>query len=52
MAENPDRLAETKRLMAALGRMPPKQHKDMKVGKATVKKKASPKRADQNNAKG
>ena len=35
-------LDETKRLMAALGRMPPKQHKDMKLGKRTAEPKASP----------
>lgn len=35
-----------KRLMAALGRLPPKQHKDMKLGKAKPKvaPDASPKR--------
>ena len=32
MAKSPDSLDQTKRLMAALGRLPPKQHKDMKVG--------------------
>ena len=46
-APQPD-LSEAKRLMAALGRMPPKQHKDMKVGKATGQKKASPKRKKNN----
>jgi hypothetical protein len=35
-------LEQTKRLMAALGRMPPKQHKDMKLGKPKAKSKASP----------
>jgi hypothetical protein len=35
-----DQLADTKRLMGALGRLPPKQHKDMKLGKAIGKRKA------------
>lgn len=43
MAKEPE-LEATKKVMGALGRMPPKQHKDMKLGKATVKKKLSPKR--------
>jgi hypothetical protein len=30
-------LDQTKRLMAALGRMPPKPHEEMKVGKAKGK---------------
>jgi len=35
----PDKLMGTKNLMAALGRMPPKPHDQMKVGeKAKVKK--------------
>jgi hypothetical protein len=38
MAKHSD-LEQTKRLMAALGRMPPKQHKDMKVGKKPKKKR-------------
>ena len=37
--KEPKGLDETKRLMAALGRMPPKQHKEMKVGKKAKKKK-------------
>ncbi len=28
--------------MAALGRLPPKQHKDMKIGKLKIKSEASP----------
>jgi hypothetical protein len=32
-------LDETKRLMAALGRMPPKPHKDMKLKKRPTKTK-------------
>jgi hypothetical protein len=28
---DPDKMEQTKRLMAALGRVPPKQHKDMKL---------------------
>jgi hypothetical protein len=38
----PDNLKGTKELMAALGRMPPKPHDQMKVGKAKVKKAKSP----------
>jgi hypothetical protein len=35
MSRNPkENLDETKRLMGALGRMPPKPHADMKLGKA------------------
>jgi hypothetical protein len=41
MAKSRDQLEATKQLMAALGRMPPKQHKDMKVG---AKKKKTKKR--------
>jgi hypothetical protein len=37
-------LEDTKRLMGALVRMPPKPHEAMKAGKTTKKKKASPKR--------
>ena len=45
MAKKPETdLDETKRLMGALVRMKPKPHEDMKLGKATAKKKASPKR--------
>jgi hypothetical protein len=40
MADDP--LKETKRIMGALGRMPPKPHKEMKVGKPKEKKKVSP----------
>ena len=36
-----DDLAGTKALMAALGRMPPKPHEEMKVGKKTKAKKTS-----------
>jgi hypothetical protein len=42
MAPSRKELEETKRLMGALVRMKPKQHEDMKVGKA--KKKRSKKR--------
>jgi hypothetical protein len=31
--ESDDDMVRTKRLMGALGRLPPKQHKDMKIGK-------------------
>lgn len=34
----------TKRLMGALGRMPPKPHEEMKLGKNTGKKAKSPAR--------
>ena len=37
-------LAGTVTLMGALGRMPPKPHEDMKLGKSKRKKKVSPKR--------
>jgi hypothetical protein len=42
MAQTRDDLTETKRLMAALGRMPPKQHKDMKLGKPRTNPLRSP----------
>ncbi len=35
-------LEETKRLMAALGRMPPKPHVEMKIGKPKAKSSKSP----------
>jgi hypothetical protein len=37
-----DDIDGTKRLMAALGRMPPKPHEEMKVGKPKSKPKKSP----------
>jgi len=37
-------LDKTKRLMAALGRMPPKPHEEMKLGKASGKRTKSPRR--------
>jgi hypothetical protein len=37
MAKSRDELGQTKRLMGALLRMPPKPHEDMKVGKARPK---------------
>jgi hypothetical protein len=37
-----DSLEGTKSLMAALGRMPPRQHKDMKLGKRSAPKAKSP----------
>jgi hypothetical protein len=43
MAENSDKLAQTKRLMGALLRMPPKHHDEMKLGRRkppTAKKKS------------
>jgi hypothetical protein len=45
MAKDSKEIEATKRLMAALGRMPPKPHEDMKISKKTpghrVKKKAT-----------
>ena len=41
MAKNQE-LEATKRLMGALGRMPPKPHSDMKLGKPGDKTKESP----------
>jgi hypothetical protein len=41
--KTPD-LEDTKRLMAALGRMPPKPHEEMKLGKRIAKKAKSPAR--------
>lgn len=43
-SKEPHRLEATKRLMGALGRMPPKLHSEMKLGKPTGKKKPSQKR--------
>jgi hypothetical protein len=40
-----DDLSATKKLMGALGRMPPKQHKKMKLGKTRHKKRRSKKTA-------
>jgi hypothetical protein len=37
-------LEGTKRLMAALGRMPPKPHEEMKLGKRSGKKAKSPRK--------
>jgi hypothetical protein len=37
-----DELAETKRLMGALVRQPPKPHDEMKLGKPKPKKNKSP----------
>lgn len=42
MTKTPTNLENTKRLMAALGRMPPKPHDEMKLGKTTAKKAKSP----------
>ena len=44
MTDNNEKLRETKRLMGALLRMPPKPHSEMKLGKPRGKKPASPKR--------
>jgi hypothetical protein len=41
MSKSPDDLAETKRLMAALVRMPPKPHEEMKARKRKAKKEKS-----------
>jgi len=37
-------LDQTKRLMAALGRMPAKPHEEIKLGKTSAKKATSPER--------
>jgi hypothetical protein len=42
MAVKQNTLDETKRLMAALGRMPPKPHEEMKLGKRSAKSAKSP----------
>jgi hypothetical protein len=42
MTKAPHDIEQTKRLMAALGRMPPKPHEEMKVGKLRAKKAKSP----------
>jgi len=46
---SPDKnaLDETKRLMGALLRMPPRPHSEMKLGKAKLKKSESPKKKDE-----
>jgi hypothetical protein len=51
MAKSPDQLDdETKRIMAALVRMPPKPHDQMKLGKPRVKKTKSPEKPSQQKA--
>jgi hypothetical protein len=49
MTEDPknEQIKQTKRLMGALLRMPPKPHSDMKIGKPKTKKDESP---DKNKA--
>jgi hypothetical protein len=42
MAENPDQISQTKRLMGALLRMPPKPHSEMKLGKDKSESRKSP----------
>ncbi|MFO1098112.1 MAG: hypothetical protein U1E81_07505 [Xanthobacteraceae bacterium] len=42
MVKRSENLEAEKRLMAALGRLPPKQQKDMKLGKHKIKSEASP----------
>ena len=42
MTKTHSTLQATKDLMAALGRMPPKPHEDMKISKTSVKKVKSP----------
>jgi hypothetical protein len=46
MADGPDptKDPEFKRVLGNLLKAPPKPHADMKLGKASVKKKSSPKR--------
>jgi hypothetical protein len=46
MADDP--LKETKRLMGALVRQPPKPHEEMKIGKSSGKYKASQRRLSKN----
>ena len=41
MTDTNEKLQETKRLMGALLRMPPKPHSEMKLGKPTAKPKPS-----------
>ncbi len=43
MPKSPDPFAKTKRIMAEMLKLPPKEHSDMKVGKTSVKKKVSKK---------
>jgi hypothetical protein len=52
MAKEADHLDDTKRLMGALGRMPPKHHSEMKLGKAKGKSGKSPKRKRVTRASG
>ena len=40
--ETPDEMEDTKRIMAALVRQPPKPHEDMKLGKPRAKRAKSP----------
>jgi hypothetical protein len=42
MTKTPDDLEKTKRLMAALGRLPPKRHSEMKLGKPKGKRAKRP----------
>lgn len=42
-------IEETKRIMGALVRMPPKPHEDMKVGKGTRPKARSPRKKRSTN---
>lgn len=42
MAHTRDQLELTKKLMGALGSMPPKPHEKMKIGNTTAKKAKSP----------
>ncbi len=38
MPKSPDPLAQAKRIMAAMVKLPPKPHSEMKVGKSRAKK--------------
>jgi hypothetical protein len=51
MAKSNSDIDGTKRLMAALGRMPPKPHEEMKIGKAKKKKAAKSRQPSKVNAK-
>lgn len=51
MARDSKELDETKRLMAALGRMPPKPHEDMRLGKRVTPKRPESQRKKTKAAK-
>lgn len=49
MKHDDKELAETKRLMGALVRMPPKPHEEMKVGKSKQPTKTRPRKRKSSN---